>query len=125
MSRVIHFEIAADNPEKSAAFYTDVFDWTIQKWDGPEEYWLVTTGENGTPGIDGGLMRAQSHLPPTVNTIEVASVDAYVEKITAHGGAVAVPKTAVPGVGYFAYCKDPAGVVFGIMEPDETAQPSA
>lgn len=35
MSRVIHFEIHADDPGRAAGFYGEVFGWEVQKWDGP------------------------------------------------------------------------------------------
>src|SRR4051812_15755751 len=35
MPRVIHFEISADEPERAARFYADVFGWEVTKWDGP------------------------------------------------------------------------------------------
>ncbi|MCX6616302.1 MAG: VOC family protein, partial [Acidobacteria bacterium] len=44
MPRVVHFEIAADNMERAAEFYEQVFGWKFQKWSGPQEYWLITTG---------------------------------------------------------------------------------
>lgn len=121
MTRVVHFEIGARDPEQSATFYEGVFGWSFEKWDGPDEYWLTRTGDDEIPGINGGLMRAQDDFPRTVNTVQVDSVDAYTARIEAHGGTVAVPKTTIPGIGYFAYCKDPEGVMFGIMESDETA----
>ncbi len=34
---------------------------------------------------------------------------------------VALPKMAVPGVGWLAYCKDTEGNIFGFMQSDETA----
>ena len=50
MPRVVHFEVSADDPERAASFYRDVFGWNFHKWDGPEPYWLVTTGPDGTTG---------------------------------------------------------------------------
>jgi predicted enzyme related to lactoylglutathione lyase len=50
MARIIHFEIPAADPERAAAFYKKVFDWQIEKWPGPMEYWMVTTGAEGSPG---------------------------------------------------------------------------
>jgi hypothetical protein len=44
---ITHFEITADDPVRAAAFYRDSFGWTITKWDGPANYWLVSTGEGG------------------------------------------------------------------------------
>ena len=125
MPRVIHFELCADDPERAVKFYDEVFGWKTQKWDGPQSYWLLATGEEGQPGIDGGLMnRSDNPLPPTsaTNTIDVPSVDEYTEKITTHGGKVVMPKGTVPGIGYIAYCEDTEGNVFGIMQFDPSAK---
>ena len=121
MPRVIHFEIHADQPQRAATFYGDVFGWGVQKWEGPQEYYLVTTGEQGTPGIDGGLLQRMAPGQSTVNTIDVPSVDDYVGKVLAAGGQVALPKMPVPGVGWLAYCTDPEGNVFGVMQMDPAA----
>ena len=51
MSRIIHFEIPAENLERASAFYKKAFGWKIEKWPGPVEYWMVTTGKEGQPGI--------------------------------------------------------------------------
>ncbi|MGD2249054.1 MAG: VOC family protein [Candidatus Methanofastidiosia archaeon] len=120
--RVIHFEIPADNPEKASKFYQDVFGWTIEKWEGPIDYWIITTGPEGEPGIDGGLMKREGSQTGMVNTIGVPSVDEFTEKIEKAGGQVVAPKMAVPGVGYMAYCQDTEGNTFGIMEMDENAK---
>jgi len=121
MPRVIHFEIAADDPERASKFYSKVFGWEVNKWDGPAPYWLVKTGEN-SPGIDGGIMSAQESFPRVVNTIDVDNLDAFVDKISSSGGNVVVPRMAVPGIGYMAYCSDTEGNVFGIMQNDENAK---
>lgn len=60
MSRVIHFEIPADNPERAAEFDGAIFGWTFRKWDGPMPYWLVTTGAEGERGLDGGLPKGNT-----------------------------------------------------------------
>ena len=120
MPRPIHFEIPADNPERAIAFYQSVFAWTFQKWEGPMPYWLVQTGTEG-PGIDGGLMPRQQPGQVPVNTVDVPSCDDFVRKIEAAGGSVAVPKMAIPGIGWLAYCLDPEGNMFGIMESSPEA----
>ena len=122
MSRVIHFEIPADNPERAAEFYREVFGWQFQKWQGPQEYWLITTGPEGQPGINGGLLRRTNPGAGTVNTIGVASVDKCVAAIEKKGGKIVVPKMAIPGVGYLAYCMDTEGNTFGILEADQAAR---
>lgn len=122
MPRVVHFEIDAKKPDRAIKFYEKVFSWKIKKWEGPVEYYLITTGKESEPGIDGGLSRRTESEPSTVNTIDVPSVDEFIKKVEANGGTIIRPKMAVPGVGYMAYFKDPEGNTFGMMENDESAK---
>jgi len=122
MSRVVHFEIPADDPERSIKFFEEFFGWTIEKWEGPIEYWLIMTGPEGQPGIDGGLARRTDPEMGVENTIDVHSVDEAVTKVEAHGGQLIRPKMAVPGVGWMAYIKDTEGNIFGMMESDPDAK---
>ena len=121
MSRVVHFEIPADDPERAIKFYEKVFDWQIEKWDGPIEYWLIMTGEEDKPGIDGGLARRENPTTGVENTIDVKDLDASLANVKANGGKVIRPRMAVPGVGWMAYIKDTEGNVFGLMESDMEA----
>jgi hypothetical protein len=52
----------------------------------------------------------------------VASVEDVMAKIKQAGGAVLTDKISVPGVGYMAYCADPDGNKFGIMQADTSAK---
>lgn len=122
MPRPVHFEIPADQPERAIGFYQKVFGWTFQKWDGPMEYWMIGTGDPSEPGINGGLMRRLNPGQPCVNTIGVADVDATLATVLSSGGECALPKMAIPGVGWLAYCKDTEGHIFGIMQNDPNAK---
>jgi uncharacterized protein len=122
MNRVVHFELPADNPDRAVDFYKKVFGWQIQKWPGPQDYWLVTTGPDGQPGINGGILRRQHPGAGTCNTVSVKSVDDAVATISKNGGKIAVEKMAIPGVGYLAYCTDTEGNVFGVLQPDADAK---
>ncbi|HEX7091037.1 MAG TPA: VOC family protein [Longimicrobiales bacterium] len=117
MPRVVHFDVPADDPARAAEFYSKVFGWSSTKWEGPMEYWILSTGSPDQPGIDGGLLRRQAPGQGTVNTVDVPSVDEYVARVERAGGKVIAPKMEIPGVGWLAYCQDTEGNVFGIMEP--------
>ena len=87
------------------------------------EYWLVMTGHDKEPGIDGGLSRPrEGQAPGTLNTVAVKSLDQTIKKIEQRGGKTCVPKMAIPKIGWLAYAEDPAGNVFGIIEPDANAK---
>ncbi len=124
MPRVAHFEIYTDNPEAVQSFYREIFGWNFQKFEGgPVEYWLITTGPDDQPGINGGMTRPrEGQNPGTLNTIAVASLDQTIKAIEQRGGKICVPKMAIPRVGWLAYAEDPAVNVFGIIEPDTNAK---
>ena len=126
MGRVMHFEVHAGEPERAMAFYGNVLGWTFKKWDGPWPYWMIFTGPESEPGINGGLMERRGGPPEklaavnaSVCTAIVDDVDATSEKVVAHGGLIALPKMTVPGVGWLAYYKDTEGNLFGVLKPDE------
>ena len=122
MNRFTHFELASDNLEKTAEFYREVFGWQIYKWEGPVDYWLVTTGDETTPGINGGLMEAGGGFSGTINTIEVEDIDTALAKVLANGGAIAMEKHSIPGVGFQAYFKDNSGIIVGLHQNDPNAE---
>ena len=121
MNRFVHFELATDDLERTAQFYREVFGWQIQKWDGPVEYWTVMTGDESTPGINGGLMQTNGEFRGTINTIGVEDIDAAIAAVQTHGGEIVLPKDAIPGVGYQAYFKDTNGTIVGLHQGDPNA----
>jgi len=122
MPRPIHFEIPVENPDRSIGFYSNVFGWKFQKWDGPAEYWVISTGAAPEPGIDGGLLRRRDPNQPCVNTVGIANLDESLQAVEANGGKCVLPKMPVPGVGWLAYCKDPDGNMFGLLQADANAK---
>jgi len=124
MNRVTHFEIYTDDPQAVQPFYQDVFGWKFNKFEGgPIEYWLVTTGDDKEPGINGGMTQPrEGQSPGTLNTVAVKSLDQTTRKIEQRGGKICVPKMAIPNVGWLAYAADPAGNVLGVIEPDTNAK---
>jgi predicted enzyme related to lactoylglutathione lyase len=127
MPRPVHFEIHAADPPAAVRFYTELFGWTFTPF-GPA-YHLIKTGEDG-PGIDGGLVPRQGPNPDPADptpviafmcTCNVDSVDAYMAKALALGGWVALPKMAIPGVGWVAYFKDTQSNIVGLMQNDPAA----
>jgi len=127
MPRVVHFEIHAADPNRAVNFYKTLFGWTFQKWEGPMEYWLVTTGPNDQPGINGGLVQRQGEIDGQaviayVCTVDVENLDASVQTAVDNGGQIALPKMPIPGMGWLAYCKDTEGNIFGMMQGDPNAK---
>ena len=130
---VVHFEIPANEPERAAKFYRELFGWEISRWGaaagGGEaaEYWMVRTvptdaaGQPTRPGVNGGLMRRMFPGQAPVNYIGVASVDEFVRRAERLGAKVVASKRPVPGMGWFAQLTDTEGNIFAIWQTDATA----
>ncbi|MDM8516585.1 hypothetical protein QUF76_10325 [Desulfobacterales bacterium HSG16] len=119
MPSIVHFEIPTDDIERARKFYTELFAWEIEKYEGPGEYWMIKTG--GEKPVEGGMMQRQHPDQPITNYVDVSSVDEYSKKIKELDGKILVPKTPVPAVGFFALCQDTENNIFGLWEADPTA----
>lgn len=125
MGRVVHFEIHAADPPRAEGFYRDVFDWTIQAWDDPADYRLVTTGADN-PGIDGAIVPRRGAIDGApviafVCTVQVEDLAAIESKVVAAGGQQVVDRQDIPGVGQLSYFKDTEGNIFGALQPARSA----
>jgi uncharacterized protein len=119
-SRPSHFEIPVDDPDRAEGFYSTVFGWTFQRYEGaPEYYGMATTGET-EPGINGALFQ-RGEVAETTLTMSVDSIEDAIARIEAAGGSVIQGKTPVPGMGWFATCRDTEGNKFGLFTNDPSA----
>lgn len=128
MPRVVHFEIHGTDPARLVSYYKQVFDWQFNAVPGMD-YWLIATGDEESPGINGGLMKR--HGPRAIDgqpvhsfvcTIDVPQIDQYLARALEAGGTLALAKMAIPTIGWQAYVKDPDGNIFGLHQTDPTAR---
>lgn len=126
MPKVVHFEIPAEDLERAKGFYGSVFGWQLDTMPMPSggEYTSVMTTpvDEQTqmptePGaINGGMMVRDDTTPAPVITIDVESIDDALAQVESNGGSTVRARTAIPGMGAFAYFKDPEGNVMGLWE---------
>jgi predicted enzyme related to lactoylglutathione lyase len=126
MHKVVHFEIPADDLDRAKTFYGSVFGWELQSVPmGGGEYTVVKTTavDEQTqmptePGaINGGMMQRDPRISTApVITIGVDGIDDALKQIEDQGGSTVTPRTPIPGMGAFAYFKDPEGNVLGLWE---------
>ncbi len=123
MPTIVHFDLPADDITRAQSFYGSLFGWTFERYAGPIEYYAIgTTNEDGTAGIGGGMGPRGAPEQQIMNYIGVRSVEDYLARVKGLGGAVMMPKTTIPSIGFLAICRDTEGNVFGLFEEDPGAE---
>jgi hypothetical protein len=110
---VVFFDIAAPALPSQAAFYHDIFDWTIR----PDGGFSVPVA-SPLPGNLRVESASQGPVTERVVYIGVPDINATLAKIVAHGGSIVFPRQVVPGIVILALFKDPAGNRMGLVEMD-------
>ena len=117
---IVHFEIPAEDVERAKKFYSELFGWKFSTPPGFDDYWLIKTSEE-EQALGGGLMKRQDLYEGPLSYVGVESVADYAAKIEKLGGKIVVPKSPVPGMGWFAFFKDTESNLFAVWEDDESA----
>jgi len=122
MPTIVHFDIAAENPQRAGVFYGSLFGWNIEGQPGLTDYFMIETKDlDGRRGIGGGLGLRGDPSQKITAYIGVDNLDAYSQKVRELGGKVLQDKMPVPGWGYLALCQDTEGNNFGLWQDDKNA----
>jgi uncharacterized protein len=119
-SRVVHFEIPIDDPDRASSFYGSVFGWDVAKW-GPADYWTMTTGEEPGIGAEGALIRRAEAPEGVLVYVGVGDVDQVLSEVRRAGGSVVTDKTPIPTMGWSARFRDTEGNLVGLFQEDSGA----
>lgn len=118
MTKIVHFEIPADDTTRAREFWGELFGVQWQSYDGPTEYHMF--GNEDQTG--GGLMPRQGGQKGLSVYFNTDDIDTAREKVQQLGGSVE-KKQSVPGMGWFAHAKDTEGNEFSFWQSDENAPP--
>jgi predicted enzyme related to lactoylglutathione lyase len=112
---LVHFEFPADDAARSTSFWSSLFGWEFEEYQGSGYHMTQTP----TPG--GALQTRQEGQTGITVYFDTDDVEAASEQVKSLGGTVMMQKTPVPSMGYFAICADTEGNTFGLGESDESA----
>jgi predicted enzyme related to lactoylglutathione lyase len=120
-NNLVFFAVHADDLRRARRFYERVFGWRFQPW-GPPDFFLIATGEQDDPGVQGALQKRHELVPgERMNgyecSIEVADIDATAAAVVANGGTIILPKCEIPTVGWIIKFRDPEGNLVGAKQP--------
>lgn len=108
---IVHVEIPSADPKTSAKFYEDLFGWKAEHVEAMD-YHMYSAAEGpggGYPKIDENNKAGEVLIHVSTDDIETTLTKA--EKM---GAKTVVPKSEIPGMGWFAIFVDPSGNKIGI-----------
>jgi hypothetical protein len=119
-NNLMSFGITADDVSRALRFYEQVFEWRFEPW-GPPDFYLIHTGDEKDPGVQGLLHKRREPVNGTGMTgfectIGVENIDKIIRAVEAAGGKIVMAKFQIPTVGTGAYFNDTEGNFVGAME---------
>lgn len=117
---IVHVDIPSRDRKASGEFYNGLFGWEFN--DHPEMNYATFTAAEG-PG--GGFAPIDDHtMKPGQVLIHVSTddIEASLAKVEELGGVTLVPKTEIPGIGWYAIFSDPFGNSIGLYTDDPSLQ---
>lgn len=109
---ITHVEIPVADFAQATTLYADLFGWKISEMPEFAGYpmWQAPNGVSG-----GAIVRPEDAAQP-LSYVEVDSIDDTLAKVTAAGGSVDTPKTAITPTSWSAVLLDPFGNRIGLFE---------
>jgi predicted enzyme related to lactoylglutathione lyase len=113
--QMVHLEIPAGDTARAREFWGSLFGWQWQAFEGPTEYHMTRFSE--TSG--GAIQPREGSEGPRVY-FDVDDINAATARVKELGGESS-DGLPVPGMGWFATCKDSEGNDFGLWQNDPAA----
>jgi predicted enzyme related to lactoylglutathione lyase len=116
MSKIVHFEVPAQDTARAKEFWGSLFGVQFQTYEGPVEYHMFQNDDQ----TGGGIYPQQQGEKGLITYFNVDDIDAARQKVQELGGS-AEDKEPVPGMGWYARARDTEGNDFSLWQSDENA----
>lgn len=113
---IVHVEIPANDVQAMGKFYSSVFDWKLNL--DTQFSYLMFQAEGGPGGgfVQLGGPETEGYEPGRVLVyVGTDDIPATLAAVEAQGGQTVMPKTEIPGTGWFAIFTDPTGNRIGLF----------
>jgi predicted enzyme related to lactoylglutathione lyase len=111
---IVHLELPAGDTARSRQFWSALFGWEWQEFEGPMEYHMTRLGETQGAAIYPDEGRAAR---PYFSVDEIQAAVARVREL----GGQSDDAQPIPGMGWFATWTDTEGVPYGFWQNDPDA----
>ena len=110
---IVHLELSAKEPKAAGEFYKKLFGWKIEVDD---KLGYVQFSPEDEGGVGGGFNPVDDNMPAgsVVAYVGTDDIAASLKKAESLGAKALMPKTEIPGVGWFGMFMDPSGNRVGL-----------
>ena len=109
---IVHVEIHSNDPPRTKAFFANAFGWKFQ--DIPEMNYMTWEAPSKPAG---GLQKPMEGRGPTVlNYLLSKEINEDIGRVQRAGGNILVPKSEIPGIGWFAIFQEPGGTAHALYQ---------
>src|SRR5512145_3006774 len=118
-----YFDLTVTDVAAARRFFEAVLGWRFERFPMPYEYYRIQAGPEGEPGIDGGIGATKDApvsggRPTTQVTIPVSDLNEVLARVRGSNGRIVEDKMPIPGIGWYATCAEPGGLLFGLIQAD-------
>jgi predicted enzyme related to lactoylglutathione lyase len=122
-----YFDLTVTDLAVARHFFETVLGWRFEKFPMPYEYYRIQAGAPEEPGIDGGIGATRdaplsAGRPMTQVTVPVPNLDEVLARVKSSNGRIVENKMPIPGIGWYATCAEPGGLLFGLIQADPSVQ---
>jgi predicted enzyme related to lactoylglutathione lyase len=114
--QIVHLEVPSDDTGQAREFWSSLFGWEFQDFPGPVEYHIARIADEQGLAVT-SMEPGKRGTRPYFDVDDVRASRVRVQEL---GGQADEPQP-VPGMGWFATCRDPHGNEFGLWQTDESA----
>src|SRR5260370_18820673 len=116
-STLVHFEIPANEPEKTANFYEQLFSWKIAKVPmGPMDYWLISHKDASENETMGGMYKKTMGETGFLNHFSVVNIYQSLATTTNIAATPGKGSEEVPNSRWFASLQHPNNNTFALFQ---------
>ncbi len=116
MGKIVNFHLPADDVERAATFYREVFGWEFEPFPGsPVPYLVHQPNGDGGAGIAAAITARQEVIKAPTPTIEVDDIDRAMIDVVMKGGQQGHVQM-IQGFGRFGYAIDSEGNVIALLQ---------
>ena len=116
MGKIVNFHLPADDVERAATFYREVFGWEfVPAPNSPVPYLVHDAAGDDGAGIPAAITPRQDVIKAPTPTIEVENIDQVMLDIAMKGGQQARVQD-IPGLGRFGYAVDSEGNIIALLQ---------